>query len=131
MKVLIDDVQYIPAPPVVEGKGLDAALAVRFDSDAGDQITVRDYFRLLLETLWDEGEGFSGKRPFGNSGWESDLLNPLALAGFVKCADKSTYHAYGDDKPPITECNFTDEEHKAAEAYVFDLIAFALSAPSP
>lgn len=25
--------------------------------------------------LWVEGEGFSGKRPFGNSGWEAELLD--------------------------------------------------------
>jgi hypothetical protein len=33
--------------------------------------------------VWREGEGFSGKRPFGNSGWEWDLYVPMVRAGFV------------------------------------------------
>jgi hypothetical protein len=37
----------------------------------------------LLKALWEEGEGFSGKRPLGNSGWEYDLYKPLVKAGIV------------------------------------------------
>jgi hypothetical protein len=47
-----------------------------FANDAGAE-TVRDYLRELLFTLWREGEGFCGKRPFGNSGWERELLSSL------------------------------------------------------
>lgn len=50
------------------------------DSEAA---TVRGYFAALLATLWDEKEGFSGKRPFGNSGWECDLYAPMVEAGIV------------------------------------------------
>lgn len=46
--------------------------------------TVKDYLKALLRALWDEGEGFSGKRPFGNSGWEGDLLDPLINQGLAK-----------------------------------------------
>jgi hypothetical protein len=63
---------------------LEEALDIRFDSDAGNNLTIRDYLRILLETLWDEGEGFSGKRPFGNSGWEYELYRPLVKHGFVR-----------------------------------------------
>lgn len=45
--------------------------------------TVRGYLIELLATLWREQEGFSGKRPFGNSGWDGELLMPLIRAGFV------------------------------------------------
>lgn len=45
--------------------------------------TVRDYLKALLSTLWTEDEGFSGKRPFGNSGWKYDLYAPLVKAGAV------------------------------------------------
>lgn len=45
--------------------------------------TVRDYLKSLLATLWQEDEGFSGKRPFGNSGWKYDLYIPLVKAGIV------------------------------------------------
>lgn len=60
------------------------ALQVKFNSDAGDDLTVKDYFKELLKVLWAEKEGFSGKRPFGNSGWEYDLYAPLIKNGFIK-----------------------------------------------
>lgn len=41
------------------------------ENDAG-ALTVRDYLKALLRRLWLEQEGFSGKRPFGNSGWEDE-----------------------------------------------------------
>lgn len=53
------------------------------DNDA-DAKTIRDYLKALLTTLMYEGESFSGKRPFGNSGWDWDLHKPLVLAGLVK-----------------------------------------------
>ena len=53
------------------------------DNDA-DAATVRDYLRALLSNLWDEGEGFSGKRPFGNSAWEYDLYRALVKGGAIK-----------------------------------------------
>lgn len=46
------------------------------DNDAGAK-TPREYFRKLLKALWEEGDSFSGKRPFGNSGWDSDLFDAL------------------------------------------------------
>lgn len=52
---------------------LDAKITT---SDVGT-VTVREYFKRLLRTLMDQGEGFSGKRPFGNSGWEYDILPPM------------------------------------------------------
>ena len=60
------------------------ALEIRFDSDAGDDLTVREYLRTLLTTLWEEEEGFSGKRPFGNSGWKYELFRPLIAAGLIE-----------------------------------------------
>lgn len=61
----------------------DKALDLRFDSDAGDDLSIREYLCELLLVLWAEGEGFSGKRPFGNSGWEHDLYKPLIKAKLV------------------------------------------------
>jgi len=46
------------------------------ENDSGAD-TVKGYLKALLFTLWDEDEGFSGKRPFGNSGWEYELTEPL------------------------------------------------------
>lgn len=52
------------------------------ENDAG-AATIRDYLVELLKTLWREGENFSGKRPFGSSGWEYELHLELGRAGFV------------------------------------------------
>lgn len=53
-------------------------------NDAGASTTVRDYLVELLAGVWREGEGFSGKRPFGNSDWQHELCDALAAAGFVE-----------------------------------------------
>lgn len=112
MEVVINGVKYVPVPDVPTDKGLLAALEIRFNSDAGDNLTVRDYLRTLLETLWSQGEGFSGKRPFGNSGWEYDLYTPLVRGGFI--AGTLDNHGYIDDI----------DKH-GAEAYVLKLITAA------
>lgn len=46
--------------------------------------TIGEYLQKLLETLWREDEGFSGKRPFGNSGWKYELYKPLAKYGLIE-----------------------------------------------
>ncbi len=62
----------------------DPVLAVEMsDNDAG-AATIGDYLVALLGEVWASGEGFSGKRPFGNSGWEHDLYLPLVRAGLVR-----------------------------------------------
>jgi hypothetical protein len=45
--------------------------------------TIKDYLIDLLLALWRQGEGFSGKRPLGNSGWEYDLYYPLIKADII------------------------------------------------
>jgi hypothetical protein len=127
MKVIIDGVQYVPAPPAPAsasaGKGLMAALEVRFDSDAGDDRTVRQYLQALLSTLWSEEESFDSKRPFGNSGWVHDLFDALAKAGFIDLGPLD-----GDGRP----YQWTGEQMRMADAYVHDLILAAFyGAPSP
>lgn len=61
----------------------DALELIFVDPDSGDELTIRSYFKLLLSTLMAEGESFSGKRPFGNSGWEGNLELPLVKAGCI------------------------------------------------
>jgi hypothetical protein len=70
---------------------------IRFDSDAGANLTVRDYLAKLLDAVWVEGEGFSGKRPFGNSGWEMDLYTPLVDDGFIAGKIDREYGTYDID----------------------------------
>jgi hypothetical protein len=62
---------------------LDRALGIVFDSDAGAELTVREYLHALLRTLWREQEGFSGKRPFGNSDWDCELYAPLIREKYI------------------------------------------------
>lgn len=52
------------------------------ENDAG-AATIRDYLIALLAMLWDEKEGFNGKRPFGNSDWDGHLVIALVRAGLV------------------------------------------------
>jgi hypothetical protein len=52
-------------------------------SDEGQELTIREYFQNLMLALWKEKERFSGKRPFGNSGWTCDIEMGLVKAGFV------------------------------------------------
>lgn len=61
-----------------------AALGTKFASMDLDEVTLREYLKELLLTLLDEQEGFSGKRPFGNSGWIYDPIKPLVMAGAVE-----------------------------------------------
>jgi hypothetical protein len=58
-------------------------LALPMEANDADAATVRDYLIALLMNLWSDGEGFSGKQPFGNSGWEHELYEPLMTAGLV------------------------------------------------
>lgn len=69
--------------PPIDPAQLDAALGVMFDSDAGDGLTVREWLTDLLMTVWVEEEEFSGKRAWGNSGWQWDVYPPLVDAGFL------------------------------------------------
>lgn len=109
MNVTIDGVQYVPVPVKPSGPGLDAALATQMLGEFEDK-TVRDYLRELLMTLWNEQEGFSGKRPFGNSGWEYDLYTPLIKAGFI------------EGKLDSNGCVDTITNSTVAHAFVSDLI---------
>lgn len=67
-------------------------------SDLNEVITLRQYFYDLMSTLWCEQDGFSGKRPFGNSGWDYEVYKPLVQAGLVKGRiDEDGYIAELDD----------------------------------
>lgn len=62
---------------------ISAVLDLPLEENDADATTVRDYLKALLYELWREEEGFSGKRPFGNSGWQNDLYKPLVKFGVV------------------------------------------------
>ena len=87
-------------------------------NDAG-AATVRDYLVALLAELWREEEGFSGKRPFGNSGWQSDIYDAMARAGYAAA-----------DPPDGDGCIYiTWEARPAADALILAAIK-ALGEPA-
>lgn len=84
---------------------------VRLSAD-GIDCTLREYFKQLILTLWREGAGFSGKRPFGNSGWQFGVIHAIVAAG-------------GDVNTParIDEDGYLDvDDVRVAEDAVRDLI---------
>lgn len=60
--------------------GLDILKIKMQDNDANAR-TVGEYLIMLSQKCWQETEGFSGKRPFGNSGWDFEIYQALAAAG--------------------------------------------------
>lgn len=59
------------------------ALPMPADNDAG-AATIGEYLVKLLAALWDEKDGFDGKRPFGNSDWDGELIVALIQAGAIE-----------------------------------------------
>lgn len=46
-------------------------------------ITIREYFRLLLSTLWKKEKKFNGGAPFIDFGWREDIYVALVKADIV------------------------------------------------
>lgn len=61
-----------------------AVLALPMGPNDAHAETIGEYLIGLLAALWDEKECFDGKRPYGNSGWDCDLLIPLVKAGLIE-----------------------------------------------
>lgn len=68
------------ADPILLEKVLKCPMT--YDNDA-DAVTVGDYLKRLLLELWIREEGFSGERPFGNSGWQYEMVLALVKEGLV------------------------------------------------
>lgn len=66
-------------------------------NDLGKKISIHDYLIELLKTLWEEQDEFSGKRPFGNSGWDYDLIGCLIANHIIEGKlDEDGYVIEGD-----------------------------------
>lgn len=75
------------------------ALDVVVNGDLGE-VPLRYYLGKLLYDLWVNGESFSGKRPFGNSGWDYDIAYALCGAGLVKDATWWKY-SYAEENSEV------------------------------
>lgn len=78
------------------------------DNDAGAK-TIKGYLKALLVKIWEEGESFGGKRPFGNSGWEHEIYTALVKGSLIE----GTIDEYG---------NLDDYQGKEANALIFSAI---------
>lgn len=54
-----------------------------YSNDLYQEITIGEWMKRMLLTLFHEEEGFSGKRPFGNSSWKHDAQIALVRIGLV------------------------------------------------
>lgn len=61
----------------------EQVLACPVSVDGASATTIRELLVEMLSSLWREQDGFSGKRPFGYSGWWHDFSAALVVAGLV------------------------------------------------
>lgn len=90
---------------------LDEAL----NSSIDDEMTIKEFLKTCLIKLWQEGEGFSGKRPLGNSGWYYDVIYALARNNILKSV--KTVDEYGE-----IEYNLAKGEENRADKLVTQMI---------
>lgn len=78
------------------------------ENEAGAR-NIREYLITLAYTVWNEEEGFSGKRPFGNSGWKYEIAHALAYAYLIpsKC----------DEDGNVVEVEWEHVERAIKEAF--------------
>jgi len=91
---------------------LDRLLDLEMQGNDCDATTIRDYLHKLLREVWVEQDGFSGKRPFGNSSWEYDMYIPLIKDGIID-------GKFEDDDP---ECYIESVDSKLGHKIILQLI---------
>lgn len=73
-------------------------LDIPMEKNDAKAATIRDYLKKLISTLWEKDEGFSGKRPFGNSGWKQEVYAALIRARIMNGAiDDDGYPEYDSE----------------------------------
>lgn len=90
----------------------DKALDLRFTHEKLGDVSLREFFCNLLVKLWGERGEFSGKKPWGNSGWDEPVYTALIKAGII----------YGelDSKGCIKRCDFDE-----GSEFISNMIAHA------
>lgn len=83
-------------------------LALPMGENDANAATIRDYLVSLLARVWEEEESFSGRRPFGNSGWQNELFAPLVRAGLI--------HGSLDSDGFVDDCDDASDMQVIAEA---------------
>jgi hypothetical protein len=65
------------------GEDTPNLLDTPMDQNEADAKTIGEYLKALLLKVWQKGEGFNGKRPFGTSGWQFEIYKALIKSGAV------------------------------------------------
>lgn len=73
----VDVIPVYTNSTTTESLGLKILKAPMGENDAGAK-TIGEYLIKLSHECWAQEDGFSGKRPFGNSGWVHEIYNALA-----------------------------------------------------
>nr|VFK58262.1 MAG: hypothetical protein BECKUNK1418G_GA0071005_100268 [Candidatus Kentron sp. UNK]VFK68341.1 MAG: hypothetical protein BECKUNK1418H_GA0071006_100168 [Candidatus Kentron sp. UNK] len=94
------------------------ALDIRFECfDLGEELTVREWLKTLLRTLWEEDEGFNSKYPFGSDGWKSEIAELLIDNGYM-----AGYLERKETEPGVSELVELEYDEKDLERIGIALI---------
>lgn len=98
-------------------KKIDVTLVLSFPmkENSADAKNIGEYLYKLLYNVYNMGESFSGKKPFGNGGWEYELYEALVVGDFIKGSL--------DEDGSIVEV-----DEKAAHAVIFKCIKHVFQA---
>lgn len=66
-----------------ENIDIEAVLNYEYDGWDLEKCTIRHYLVELARQCWIEEDSFGGKRPFGNSGWKTDVCRALQDGGWI------------------------------------------------
>lgn len=91
-------------------------LDLKMQQNTAEAKTVKEYLKKLLECIWLEGESFSSKRPFGESGWQYELYEVIVAN---KLVDIEYFEEIDPDE--MWE-NIRDFDSKQADRLILDAI---------
>lgn len=92
---LLSVTRYVLRPDPVDPPLPDVRGVPMGRNDAGAE-TIGQYLSRLLSRVWDEEEEFDGKRPFGNSGWQSEVYAALDNSEFAAGGYVTSSHEYNE-----------------------------------
>jgi hypothetical protein len=75
----------------------------RMDKNQAGAKNIKEYLQALLTTLWKDKEGFTGKRPFGNSSWHLDMAKALIQNGLKERSILNMAGSMKSMKKPLTD----------------------------
>lgn len=87
-------------------------LEIKLKENDANAETIGYYLKALLIKLWKDEESFSGKRPFGNSGWKYIVYESLIENNIINGEiDEDGFISY-----------LSDDERKKGDKLIFDAI---------